>query len=492
MNLNYIESFIKVFGLNLCIGYCFVKIIDYTSFKVIRKIVIVSASILLALIGVFLSNILSSTFTSLLIYILYNFIFCILTKYKFGYALIVTILSISISCIIHVISSTIISIFDILFQIHLNTSLFFIILSLINLMLISRFFKIKKFRNGFQFVKNKEKDDYFDTFVLIIGILVICMFIFMGNYSNINRQYLFFTFLLLSVILLMILQKTFTLYHKHKLLEKNIIDYKLQINQKDNQIKHLLNEENKLVKANHEFYHRQQALKYKLINLKETNANFNEEYGEILKRIDNLSEEYKSKIESSHVQHKLPKCEISELDDMFNYMQSECIKNNIEFLLKINGNIHSLINNIIPKSRLETLIGDLIRNSIIALNYSHKEYRSIMVILGIKEDCFEFCIYDSGIEFQIDTLLKLGLEKATTHSDNGGSGIGFITTFETLKMCNASLIINEISPNKNNYTKSITIKFNNKFEYIINSYRFSELSNCCKERKDIIINPFLD
>ena len=47
---------------------------------------------------------------------------------------------------------------------------------------------------------------------------------------------------------------------------------------------------------------------------------------------------------------------------MFSYMQSECEKNNIEFILKINGNIHSLINNIIPKSRLETLIGDLIRN----------------------------------------------------------------------------------------------------------------------------------
>ena len=113
-----------------------------------------------------------------------------------------------------------------------------------------------------------------------------------------------------------------------------------------------------------------------------------------------------------------------------------------------------------------------------------------MVILGIKEECFEFCIYDSGIEFQIDTLFKLGLEKATTHSDNGGTGIGFITTFETLKLCNASLIITELPPIKNNYTKSITIRFNNKFEYIVNTYRSSEFSNISKKRNNIIVNPY--
>ena len=326
--------------------------------------------------------------------------------------------------------------------------------------------------------------------MLILSIIIITIFIFIGNYDEINRQYLFYEFILLSILMIVVIQKTLILYQKQKLLEKTLKEYEQEIKEKNEKIDELVSEENKLIKANHEFYHRQEALKYKLMNLKETNKNFAEEYEKIIERIDNLSNEYKIKTENSNILHKLPKCEIPELDDMFSYMQSECTKNNIEFILKINGNIHSLINNIIPKDRLETLIGDLIRNSIISINYSNKEYRSIMVILGIKEEYFEFCIYDSGIEFQIDTLFKLGIEKATTHSDNGGTGIGFITTFETLKLCNASLIITELPPIKNNYTKSITIRFNNKFEYIVNTYRSSEFSNISKKRNNIIVNPY--
>ena len=40
---------------------------------------------------------------------------------------------------------------------------------------------------------------------------------------------------------------------------------------------------------------------------------------------------------------------------------------------------------------------------------------------------------DNGVDFEVDTLAKLGLERVTTHKDTGGSGIGFMTTFETLK-----------------------------------------------------------
>ena len=314
------------------------------------------------------------------------------------------------------------------------------------------------------------------------------MYFLIGNYNSVQPSYLFIEFVLSFIIMLIVLQKTFILYQNHKLLKKTLKEYEEEIKEKDEKIDQLLKEEHKLIKANHEFYHRQEALKHKLMNLKEIGAeNFNEEYGEIIERIDLLTSEYKKQTENSKTLHKLPKTEISEIDDMFSYLQSECYKNNIEFVLEINGNIHSLINNIIPKNRLETLLGDLIRNSIIAINYSNKEYRSITAIFGIKENLYEFCVYDSGIEFQKETLLKLGLQKATTHKDNGGTGIGYITTFETLNSCQASLIINELEPDKNNYTKSIIIQFDGKNEYIINTYRFSEFSSIAVSRSDIII-----
>lgn len=287
--------------------------------------------------------------------------------------------------------------------------------------------------------------------------------------------------------MLFILKKTFILYQKQKLQLKTLKEYEQELKEKDKKINNLLSEESKFVKANHEFYNRQEALKNKLMNLKNTDKNFTEEYGEILSRIDTISDEYKKATTNSYIEHELPKCGIEELDDMFNYMQSECIKNNIEFIFKLNGNVHSLINNIIPKERLETLIGDLIRNSIIAINNSNNKFRSIIAIIGIKNEYYEFCVYDSGIEFELNTLLKLGIQKASTHLDSGGTGIGFITTFETLKLCNSSLIITELPPEKGPYTKSITILFNNKFEYIINTYRSTKLSNFSINRNDIII-----
>lgn len=69
-------------------------------------------------------------------------------------------------------------------------------------------------------------------------------------------------------------------------------------------------------------------------------------------------------------------------------------------------------------------------------------------------------------------------------------GIGFLTTFETLKFTKASIIINEFSSVQNTYSKYITIRFDNKNEYIINSYRCDEIKNenSKNDARNIIIN----
>ena len=87
----------------------------------------------------------------------------------------------------------------------------------------------------------------------------------------------------------------------------------------------------------------------------------------------------------------------------------------------------------------------------------------------------------------IQTLLKLGLELATTHKDQGGTGIGFITTFETLKETKASLVIEENHPeNDKDYTKCVSIKFDGKNEYKIISYRADKIKAEAKDNRIII------
>lgn len=142
---------------------------------------------------------------------------------------------------------------------------------------------------------------------------------------------------------------------------------------------------------------------------------------------------------------------------------------------------------LIEANRLETLLGDHIKDAIIAIDSSENTYKDILVEIGEIKGCYEVCIYDTGIEFEINTLLNLGLKEITTHKLTGGSGIGFMTTFETLKATKASLIIEEKHPiSDKDYTKAIRIKFDGKHEYKICSYRAEEIPS--KNSRIIIEN----
>ena len=157
---------------------------------------------------------------------------------------------------------------------------------------------------------------------------------------------------------------------------------------------------------------------------------------------------------------------------MLNFMQSECIKNKIEFELQISGNIHYMVNNLISKEDLEILLADHIKDAIIAINHTDNINKSILVKIGEIGGIYSLYIYDSGIEFEKKTLSKLGKEPITTHANEGGTGMGFMNTFDTLQKYQASFIINELNePNKDNYTKVLIFKFDKKNESKILSYR---------------------
>lgn len=473
MDIELFATFLKLSIINLYTSLIFLKILNYNHFNFFKKFLLTTIIIIIS----FLENILQKYVPILLlntiIYTLYSFILGKFTKITLGHSLIAFIISSSISYISYSFSAFIVCLFISFFNnFYYKNLISFIFIFFINLLFIKRIFRIKKFKYGISFIKNNSNNNYLDILILTIAITIVFICFLFGNYKNMTLQYLTVWLIIYIIFMSIIIQKSFIIYQKQKLLEKTLKDYEQEIAESKNKFEILLKEKNNLVKANHEFYHRQQALHLKLDNLIKNNKTlFKEEYGSIIDRIDTLSKEYTTTISNTETQAILPKTNISEIDDMFIYMQNECKKNNIDFTLRLTSDIYQLINNIIPKNKFETLIGDLIRNSIIAINYSSNKNRAIMIILGIKDNTYEFSIYDTGIEFKIETLSKLGLEHATTHADTGGTGIGFITTFETLKYCKASLIIAEFSDRNFEYSKSITIKFDSKNNYIIETYR---------------------
>ena len=376
----------------------------------------------------------------------------------------------------------------IMIKLNMSNSILNCILILIieSIMLIA-LFKIKRFKNGFLFLQNKTNNEFIDIVIINISTVIILAYYLYGHNDGSLVKQSTICFFILGTIMLIMVQKTLTLYYKQKLLSKTIEDYKSEIASKDEQIKKLSDEKFKISKLNHEFYNRQKALEKKVQDfVSNSNAEASSELS-VMESINNLSKGYTEELEKIKSLDKLTSTDIEEIDDMFKYMQSECKNNNIDFKLQINGNIHHMVNKLIPQDRLVTLIGDHLRDAIIAINVGDNKFRSILAILGIKDECYELCIYDSGVEFTIDTLSKLGIEQITTHKDSGGSGMGFITTFETMKQTGASLIIDEkCKPSANDYTKAVIIRFDGKNEYRIFSYRSKEIKNKIKNNRAII------
>lgn len=264
------------------------------------------------------------------------------------------------------------------------------------------------------------------------------------------------------------IKKSLQIYYKQKLLIQDLSETKEELEKTKNELKQVEEENLGLSKKSHSIAHKQKALEYKMQQLLTSVEISTEDAGEVQDRIKEIQKDiYKDKAVT-----ELIKTEISNIDDMLEYMQSECIKNKIEFELQISGNIHYMVNNLISKEDLEILLADHIKDAIIAINHTDNINRSILVRLGEIDGIYSLYIYDSGIEFEKETLSKLGKKPITTHANEGGTGMGFMNTFDTLKKYQASFIINELSePNKDNYTKVLIFKFDKRNEFKIISYR---------------------
>lgn len=483
MDIDLINSIIKNFFIILFSNMIVLKVLNKKDIKMTLCVSIIIFSFITTFIYITIKEYTNSMFSLLILCIMLN----LLVTKILGTETSLTITTILVSLSICFVTFGISVILNYLIWSNIkieNNFLELFSIILLQFFLINGFFKVKRFKNGFHFLQNN--NEYIDIIMINISIIIIYIYSVFGTYSgNELTKNIFITLMGLGIIMIITIQKILILNYKQNLLKKTIEDYKNEIEEKDKKIKELSNEKFNISKLNHEFYNRQKSLELKI---KEMNLETSEEIG-ILQRIQTVTEEYSTKLQQIKGKNKLPLTNVETIDDMLKYMQTECYNKNIDFKLQIEANINRLINNKISETKLETLIGDHIKDAIIAVNNSNNKYKSIMTIIGIKDNCYELCIYDSGIEFEIPTLLNLGLEAITTHKDTGGSGIGFITTFETLKYCKASLIIEERHKEiENDYTKAVIIRFDDKNEYKIRSYRAKEIIRQAKDNRIIIEN----
>ena len=387
-----------------------------------------------------------------------------------GYSIMITTISVSINYFMCLISITVNYFIFKFFEV--NTYIILIGILSIYIILLKIILNMKKLKKGITFLKKNEQNEYFGLLILNIAIAIFFFLVIFANREiNIKMaKSIYIHIILFSIIMFITIQKSLQLYYKQKLQEREVEEIKEELKNKDKEIKELEKENLKLNKKNHSIAHKQKSLEYELKQIALNNQIEDENH--LKDKIENLSKE----MQNETVSIELTKTNVDAIDSMLKYMQSECVKNKIDFQLQVNGNIHHMLNKYIKKEDVEILIADMIKNAIIAINHSENTNKSILVRLGLIDGFYSLYIYDSGIEFEIGTLINLGIKPSTTHANDGGTGMGLLNTFDTLKKHKASLVIEEYGkPAEDNFTKVIKIIFDKENTYKVSSYREEEI-----------------
>ena len=483
------ESIVKYFTIILSSLYTYAKLLNL---KITAKSIIIDLA--------FASSLSFSIFFIRLYYplltvplmILFSYVFItIITKTEPGLSITTTIISFAVSYVIFAVSALFVAaIFELIDVDSLdeNDIISFICIALIQLSLISIPFRFRRLRTGMPFLRSKGGSNL----GVFISVVLLCCVIVFSSSGNTDLIYILPAVLIfLSGMFVLFwwrgrLKKTYI----EKLRTNEIQSLQNTINEKDVQIKHLeqhndflakiIHKDNKLIPA------MELAVKECLHSFAQGDSIASQIKGQtLLEQLATISRERSGIIENYQSEgKKLPLTNVFSIDALMTYMLNKARANSIDFELVISGSVKYLVENIISETDLNTLLADLIENAIIATKSNDR--KRILVSLSISEGHYLIDIFDSGIPFEAKTIVNLGLNKITTHADNGGSGIGLTTAFEFFKKYSASFIVEEFTNENILFTKKLSVEFDEKNQYLIKTMRSSEIK-AFSQREDLIV-----
>lgn len=425
--LNNLNNIVKVCIMNILVYVNYIKLIDYKQNNLIKTIVIICFCLVQELISLLLIQYLPKSLLMLISYLLYGIIIATITKTKYKYSVVLTFISLTITYLIYMISIafTAVSLKLVYKDIPESSILILLIGMCIEIFVINLLFKMKRFKNGIPFLKNEEKVNNIGIIgVIFIGIVLIIYSIIP---NTTHTRYIFIGLAIEAICLFIWIKKKITIYYKQKLKEQTVADLQNEIKEKDNKINEILEENKAIATINHKYSSRIKALEEfssKIVSkpelVEKMKTEFGEDYTAFATQIKRISQEYSNEMKTKVTkENAIPKTGIFGIDTLLEHMSTEATKSNISLDVKINASLNYMVENIISESALETLLGDHIKDAIIAINCSNNTNRRILVVISIVDKCYEINFYDTGIEFEIDTLIKLGKEQITTHKENG-------------------------------------------------------------------------
>ena len=342
---------------------------------------------------------------------------------------------------------------------------------------------VKRFRRGFQFFQ-KDQNLGLGLALSVIVMVLKCMNLRDNQEVDYMHVIYFVGGIATSFGLYLWIRRSITTHYRERLQLKSEEHYKELLEERDKEIEKLNQSNAYLAKIVHRDNHLMSNVNTSI------DMYFNsgdEAYKEtLLRELQTLAKERNEMINKEQLESKLlPSTGNLLIDGAINDLYIKASAHGIDFNLTVTSTVDEIIGKYISQTDLQTLLCDHIKDAIIAIDSYGESGGKILVNLSKQNDNYCIDIYDSGVAFEIDTLSKLGRERVTTHADSGGSGIGFMTTFETLNKAYASLIITEFDSTMP-FTKSVAFRFDGESSFIIQSHRSVELKEKLT-RDDVVI-----
>ena len=177
------------------------------------------------------------------------------------------------------------------------------------------------------------------------------------------------------------------------------------------------------------------------------------------------------------------------VDALIAYMAKEAAQHHITLHFDFHTEFFENDSLCMSEEDLVHLLSDTLKNAIIATRHNNgKDIKlSMLKLKGIPT----IAIFDSGIPFTIDTYMNFGLEKSSTHIDEGGSGIGLLDIWSLKEKYKATLYIDE-QPTTDTFTKQLVFIFDKKNRYMISSKRYKEIQRQQSRADLYVINPAME
>lgn len=388
----------------------------------------------------------------------------------------------SIKVIAHIIYGTILWIFKINPRINPSSNYIYLPSEFIAFILCILFMNIKRFRKGFQFFQEEK------ALGLGLALLAIVMILKCINLrDNRGKIYLYVIFVIGIIIagfgLFLWIRRSITAHQRERMQLKSEEHYKEVLEERDKEIEKLNQSNAYLAKIVHRDNHLMSNVNTSIGMYFNSDDKADKET--LLRELQTLAKKRNEVINKEQLESKLlPSTGNLLIDGAVNDLYIKAAAHGIAFNLTVTSTVDEIIGKYISQTDLQTLLCDHIKDAIIAVDSYGESGGKILVNLSKLNDNYCIDIYDSGVAFETATLSKLGVDRVTTHADSGGSGIGFMTTFETIKKAYASLIITEFE-HRSPFSKSVSFRFDGESAFIINSYRKDELQQLIN-RNDVI------